>query len=290
MSQPEILEQRKNIGRIIKAARMFYGITQMDMADILNVNQSTISKIEKGILEPGIFGWNEFLNRTKIKNTECYKTGYLEVPMPNLNTNQINESRHSGDFKLPAKYAKSKNITVRKIIPLIELLDKRLGETAFNQFAKSKKIKREYFYILNNPLNTTFEIDLMEFILQKDIVKSLKELSIIQNPKCHGILSKKYQDSKSPKMLIEYFIKKQNEYGIDFSYSLHELDHTNRIIIEAMEKEVEFKHGTPAELIDCYREYNLYFPYNLQNHHSTPYLLGDNCSYLNGKGTLELVA
>jgi DNA-binding XRE family transcriptional regulator len=62
---------------IVETARRNAGMTQKDLANSLGVIQSTISRIEKGILSPTLFHWIEMCELLKIPQ-DAISVGYLD--------------------------------------------------------------------------------------------------------------------------------------------------------------------------------------------------------------------
>ena len=280
---------RRYIGRIIRAARLYYGITQNELAEILNVNQSTISKIEQGYLEPGISGWHQFLEKTRIKNIECFKTGYIDIPAIDLEVHSSNNTIKIGALKLHKNYAIDKSITVRKVVPLIEYLNAQKGEKIFHEFVISKGMKPEYFYILNNPLNSVFESDLCTLVMRTTNLRNCNSLKGVSNVNFHGSIGSRYKQASKPAHLLEQFVKKQKQYLLNYDYGLGYNDIGISIEVkrnEDLTKSSLIDH-TALELMDSY---NFYFPFNLQLNTKKPYQIASE-QYFEGRvARLELMS
>lgn len=102
----------KNMANRIKKLRIEHGLTQKELADKLQVNNSQISRYEKDLLEPN----QECL--TKMSNLFDCTIDYI------LGNGEVRGQQNNDEYKIVIEMAKDSNITPQKLQALIQALSK----------------------------------------------------------------------------------------------------------------------------------------------------------------------
>ncbi|MGB0454397.1 MAG: helix-turn-helix domain-containing protein [Bacteriovoracaceae bacterium] len=196
-------------GQLLKAVRAMKGINQSQLATILKISQSKISKIESGNLELSAIEYVGLCRYADI-NFDCIEKGYIDVFHQRNGLGQqgtISRTPQTGNafksrFLMPyVQFAKVSGFAVNELVGLsdlelilldseipnakvVELIkDERFGSKSFRDFYKenfkSDLFHGEIHHYLENSLNTVevfkkyFEVsDQYESVLNKKIVYS----------------------------------------------------------------------------------------------------------------------
>jgi transcriptional regulator with XRE-family HTH domain len=163
---------------ILRAVRKFYRLNQSDFAPILSITQSALSKIEAGQLELSALQWLAVCDKFTLDPRSIF-TGKIE----NLGDRKLKVESldRVGGFRLPDQYSYLMGSSVRTAYPLLKFMRLRLGEQRFDAFIKSTGFDKDYFVIMNNPLNLKFIEHMVLFLLAEgglslDHVGSIIEL------------------------------------------------------------------------------------------------------------------
>lgn len=212
-------ERRKNFGHFIECIRYTYGINQVNFAKILDVAQSSISKIENGDLTLTAFQWCDLAQNLNLP-IETIKNCYLD----NRTTTIINSVNEENGYEVSNKYAENKCIKVRYLLPFIRFMDLKMDKSFFDNFlmelskeTKNKKstfLKRSFFCNLDNQVNLLFFEALIQQI--KDFnVKYISSAEISYFSRfynSHGFLAKAYEKEKNQINVLKYFIQNFPKY------------------------------------------------------------------------------
>lgn len=157
----------QSIGTILKAVRKFNGLQQEEVATILEVTQGTVSKIEKGLMQPELGLWFKFLKAFKVTDPYCFSYGGVD-----LLEDSFSQLKSSTPRLIPLFDFKKDEIicTVRTIRPLYDYLMK-VHAKSFEEFMSKNKISNELFYILNHPLSVSFIDTLFNYLHEIKINK-----------------------------------------------------------------------------------------------------------------------
>lgn len=107
---------KTHTGSLFRDLRKLYGYTQVEMAEKLNVSQSTISKVESEVFVPELTLWFDFVREFGVLDPYCFYYGTAELrDIPNLSL--ANKDNWHGAWA--AKHKKKFSVTVRALAPLI---------------------------------------------------------------------------------------------------------------------------------------------------------------------------
>ena len=153
----------RKIGRVIRTARKELGISQADLAKSLGYrSQGAISKVENGQYSLAADQLIEFSKISGIPIGQIFE-GYIDKYTPS----KLIQSGESPAFTLPKRYAFNRGTTVRHTAPMIDRFEEALGQDAFQQFAKSRKIDPDYFVNRSNQINMSFNLDMLEELARR---------------------------------------------------------------------------------------------------------------------------
>ncbi len=149
---------------IVRAVRKFHQIKQADFAPILETSQSALSKIEAGNLELSASQWLSLCDKFTLDPRSIF-TGKIE----NLGERKLKLESiiHVGGFDIPTQYSFLMGSSVRTAYPILKFMRLRLGEKRFESFLKSTGFDKDYFVIMNNPLNLKFIEHVVLFLLSE---------------------------------------------------------------------------------------------------------------------------
>lgn len=199
--------------QIIRAVRKYHEIKQTDFAPIIQTTQSALSKIEAGLLEVSAIQWLAVCEKF-VLDPRCLFTGKIE----NLGERKLKVDDHSriGGFKIPKDYSYLMGSSVRTAYPLLKFANLKLGEKRFESFIKSTGFDRDYFMIMNNPLNLKFIENLVLFLMGEGLISLDNVDSIIDVSKFKDVHSSIILDFY-PDQSIEVAVKKLLQ-RVKFSY------------------------------------------------------------------------
>lgn len=209
---------KRKIARVFRLARKERGLSQIQLASVLGVDQAAISRIESGRQELGATDLVIISQDLHIA-TECFSTGYLETMEPT----QVRSDPYEGSFKIPSEYRESRASKVRNTIPFLNLFRERLGEKKLQQYLETKKLDPDFFYCLDKQINIRFSIDLYKTMLQAGVLNSQDLSSIaaeVPRPSFHGLIRHRYEGISSPASLLTSLIANSRNYEANFSYEL----------------------------------------------------------------------
>lgn len=165
--------------QIVRALRKYHQIKQVDFAPIIETTQSALSKIEAGILELSATQWLAVCERFLIDPRSIF-TGKIE----NLGDRKVkvDDMVNVGGFKVPQEYSYLMGSTVRTAYPILKFMRIRLGDKKFEAFLKTTGFDKDYFVIMNNPLNIKFIEHCVLFLmndgcLTPDNVRSIMDMT-----------------------------------------------------------------------------------------------------------------
>lgn len=164
---------KSNAAQVFKAGRKLRQITQREMAKIVNLSQSNVSKIEKGQLIPDAGVWYVFCKTVGIKMDSALATGYVLCNLPE-NTKT--------DFKMGGDTSPYGQVKVKSCIPFIRGIENNFLDDEFNELLLEKGIDREIYIVPDlmvpqSLLRIPFEFLIKSVGRRKAITQSAKAFS-----------------------------------------------------------------------------------------------------------------
>lgn len=221
---------------IVETARRNAGLTQKELANTLGVIQSTISRIEKGILSPTLFHWMEMCDILKIPQ-DAISVGYLDHASITRVKSDIKEGGHT----LPKKYRELRCFKVRQILPLITYLRSEFGDEAYVNTLKAMGMRPTFFVNIDNQINLAFLNDLFGQIGNYQHINKKTSKSILRytsKEDSHGVLSTLYRNAQDQIDLMDRYLKNTSKYQRAFNVEVNKVS----------EGELRFKAEVPEEL------------------------------------------
>lgn len=260
-------------GKIIRAVRKYYGVTQDELTNILGIPQPTLSKIETGVSELGALHWSQFCQRYNVDYSSLL-TGYAEL---DIKSPALDSEKTAGDFKIPTRYSHLKGSSVRTAIPFINYAKEMFGEKYINDFIRKLGFSPDYFTILNNPLNINFVYDLSDAMMSKGSLPVKDVAGLADNKKMHGTLERGYYKSKDGKEFVSRLLKTVKRYEVNFQYDiLEETDDELTVSIKPNEHMKEFMSESNKKIEKILKSYR-------------PHIIQSAVSHLNlDRGTMKI--
>jgi len=221
---------------IVETARRNSGLTQKNLADQLGVIQSTISRIEKGILSPTLFHWMEMCQIMKIPQ-DAISVGYLDF----ASITKIKSDQKEGGHILPKKYRDLRCLKVRQILPLINFLRNEFGDEAYLETIKSMGMRPTFFVNIDNQVNVAFLNDFLAQIGNFQKINRTTSKSILRYTSAndsHGILSNLYRNAQDQMDLMARYLKNTAKYQRAFNIEVK----------KTSDNEITFKAEIPEPL------------------------------------------
>ena len=186
----------------IKSVRMSCGYEQEDLAGLLNLNQSKVSRFESAKLAISTCNWIRLgrllnLSEKSIVNADFdYIDDFKNITLHNRDK--------LGKYSFCKRYSNDKDIAVRTIIPLFEAFQKiEKWEKVFKK--KFKGLDPAYFYNLDNVVNMTFVYDLIAALKEHNLYSEFTIRSSIKNLSCYKSFSKENDFEKNHKKYFKSF-------------------------------------------------------------------------------------
>ena len=206
---------------IVETARRNAGMTQKELANSLGVIQSTISRIEKGILSPTLFHWMEMCEILKIPQ-DAISVGYLD----HATVTKVKSDPKEGGHNIPKKYRDLRCFKVRQILPLINYVRAEYGDKAYIEVLKTIGMKPTFFINLDNQVNIAFVQDLIGLLGNNQKVNKKAARSILKyaaERSSHGVLSTLYNNASNQMDLMDRYFKNISKYQRAFNFEIKEV-------------------------------------------------------------------
>ncbi|MGK5085057.1 helix-turn-helix transcriptional regulator [Bdellovibrionota bacterium FG-1] len=205
--------------RVIRAGRKLIGKDQRTIANLLQVSQAALSKIEAGILMPSTSQWFRLCQAFGIESEHSYKSGFIDNCSAATSEPTYPESR----FKIPQKYLRHQGSKVRAIRPLIRFFADKLGEARLLEYFKHLNIDPDFFVIYDNQLNIRFNLELVTWLIESGNLKR-DEIATMTKPldtaEMHGRLHNEYVHAATKKQLLRSLLGHITKYESNFSYAI----------------------------------------------------------------------
>ena len=149
-------ELQFNLGPILRSVRKATGLTQAEIAGRLNVNQSTYSKIERGVVSTSAENWLIFAHLMGI-NYDAPLSGIIAH-----GPNTLKDSSNSQLFKFPERFLKDGVISATVVLVILDTLRSAGYGGKVNEFFEVSGIDQDFFRMCNHSVNLTFVSELIE--------------------------------------------------------------------------------------------------------------------------------
>jgi len=237
------------LARLMRCARKQLGLTQVHVANHLNIAQGTYSKIEKAKFVLSAPEWFLFCKLTNI-DVNSFNNGFID----RAEEIQVSDIFQLGSFKIPGKYGKAAGTSVRELQPYLQFYKGQFGDDQLEAALRDNfKIDPDYFINMGNRVNYLFLVELINFIAQKsglgpETVKALGDYS--SKEETHGSLAVDYKNNNDFSV-VEKLIANSSKYQVNVFYKV-ENKTANSILISAINSDlaVEEKHLKNTQVND----------------------------------------
>lgn len=205
------MREGKIAANIIICARKMKRLTQSDVTKSVGLAQSTLSRIEAGILVPSVFLWMDLTDLLDIP-VDALRYGVLD----GLSKTEIRSGIFENGFKVPRIYAKEKCIKVREISPIIRYIVSKFGDKKAKKMLKELGIDRDFFTCYDNQFNLALIDDLVTYLrdafafqanqMQELIEHGMRDLHV------HGRMAPEYKNCENSLELIHRYLKNIHLY------------------------------------------------------------------------------
>ncbi len=200
------MRQDRIAASIIICARKMKRLTQSDVTKSVGLAQSTLSRIEAGILVPSVFLWMDLTDLLDIP-VDALRYGVLD----GMSKTEIRSGIFENGFKIPRMYAKEKCIKVREIAPIIRYIASKHGEKKAKRMLKELGIDKDFFVCYDNQFNLSLVDDLLLYLrdafgFRIEDINEVVELGMCDQY-IHGRLAAEYKTAESTVELLQKFFK-----------------------------------------------------------------------------------
>lgn len=195
-----------NIAEIFKKLRKSAGLSQIEMANILDRDQATISRLEKGTQSlslESVFTLSHF-----------FELNYEDILSGHINYWKISE-KFNISLKLAPKYLENKRSVVRELIPLMNLLVRKKGAEGLKDFLSFFNMEDLVHMSPSESISAAIYFDLLSkaiedgLIAEQDIPDLVK---MTQSIEYHGSFYQVYEKQKGPIDIIKAYCHNSPEY------------------------------------------------------------------------------
>lgn len=162
MKDSELILRQKT-AKLLRAGRKVRGINQSQMAEILGVTQSMVSKLESATLGPDAGVWYHFCQELSLDPDLTFRSGYVFVKGKKI-------SKKNLAFRFPKNY-KANDLLVKEALPFISLIEELDLEQDFNEYCIGLKIDPDIFSVPNLLIPFDVFSKLMDYIKSNKILK-----------------------------------------------------------------------------------------------------------------------
>ncbi len=240
--------------KLIKVVRKLHSVDQTEMASILGVNQSSVSKIERGNAVLSLEGYTQFCLKFNIP-LHAHLLDYID-DMKFINLNNSIKFNHS--FKIDSRYRNFSSIAVRAIRPLIEFSKNQFGETYLNKKLEEQKVDPLYFYKMDNVINPLFLVDFSKQIIKEKNIK-LHDIFSSKNfytSSVHGNVYESLSSSKTVIEAVEKYVDVSQLYDCNYDRELKKVNKkTIKLTLSPRTKYLEFTKDWEDDKKDLIKNY-----------------------------------
>lgn len=241
MDAPRLLR----IGRVIKTARMQFGLSTNDLADELGISQRTVCRLEAGLREPTDWEIQHITGKFAITRDDLYR-GFIERPSGALIGSRL---------RIPGQFSDGKNSKVRMVKLFPMFYEKAVGSRLYREFIEDRlRVRPEYFYDNDNEVNVPFVNTFLDHMISERVLTpdSLSDLvSPVSKAVFHGLLGLRYLELGTVPAIVVAMIQNMSAYesAPNFHYRV-ETEGSNYVIVSAKMSEHFRKFKRPASLGD----------------------------------------
>lgn len=239
-----------NLGHVFKKLRKTAGLSQIEIAKILNRDQATISRLEKGTQSLSV-------------ESIFVLSRFFEIKYEDLLSGHVNYWEIAKKFDVPLninpKYLDNTHSLVRELVPLMRLILKKKSPEGLKSFLTSfgledliymgpcEKISFHcYFDLLQNALKTE--------LITKDDIPEL--IASTKSAEYHGSFYNVYEKQADPIDIIKAYCYNSSQYEGAFEHNV--LDFTERAVtigfkVKDFAEEIDFSKDGMGSFVTDYK-------------------------------------
>lgn len=200
------MREEKIAANIIICARKMKRLTQSDVTKSVGLAQSTLSRIEAGILVPSVFLWMDLTDLLDIP-VDALRYGVLD----GLSKTEIRSGIFENGFKVPRIYAKEKCVKVREIAPIVRYIVSKFGDKKAKRMLKELGIDRDFFTCYDNQFNLSLVDDLITYLRDAFSFTAANMTDLVEHGMrdqyIHGRMAPEYRNCENSFELVQRFLK-----------------------------------------------------------------------------------
>ncbi len=218
-----------HVAQVLRSRRKSFGFSQIQVASQIHVSQSTLSKIESGMLKPDVFQWYGICQQLKLS-----PTGWVRGVIDSGQAVTLKSEPKEGLYNIPGYYAYNRGESNRYYLPFFYIFKEALGEKSLYNFLETLKIDLDYFLDFDNQLNFNFFMSLVNALIDQGVLKSHnieKLLECLTLPYFHGSSGESFlHQAGNWKRLLKEALRQRKRYEIDFIHTLEDESEEQRTI------------------------------------------------------------
>lgn len=213
------LDERKKIAQVWRAGRMLAGKTQAQLAQAIEIPQSSISKYETMNLEPSASDWFRFCQYVGIDAHKTLSLGFID------SKTKFKAKLYSASlFNLPMKYRRDFSLKIRELIPFKAAIVEELGPEAWSEFVKTHKIDQDMFAVFDFQVSFELFLDLLSWTKNKDIDLLTRASYHSANLANHGLLKESFHGKTEIMGCLKKWVESQSYYQSVIKAELNSID------------------------------------------------------------------
>ena len=241
----------RRIGEIINNLRVATGVSQQELATVLELHQTAVCRVENG---------TQRLTPVQLQSL----AGFFGISIDSLFSGRIPFSAVSKKFgrtlAVPESYAGHPFSKLRDAYPLLDFLTLQLGQSKVHSLLASLKIPRELLLYPDTALGAEFQLDLFRIALSNGTLNQKtfpKLIAQTRSEKLHGSMHPIYETLLSPLPLLQTLIFNMHRYETNFKYNIEELDEKKLVISVKPElhmQEVPYREDVLSDWLCRYKK------------------------------------
>lgn len=202
------------LGKRVSTLRKIAGITQIEMAKMLGLEQASISRIEGG---------SQWLSPAQLVKLCSYFGVSAEAMFSGkFNLDEV-ALRFGQATQLPERYSTISFTKVRELLPLIAFARQERGDRFIDAFLDDTQISRVLMMSPNHSVGVYCYLDLMGYLVSEGVLnaKGVSEIGRIANRReMHSFLDEIYGAHHGAIDLMQSRIENAHHYDGNFLYKL----------------------------------------------------------------------
>lgn len=197
--------------------RKVAGVTQMEMAKTLGIEQASVSRIEAG---------SQWLSPAQlVKLCSYFGISAEAIFSGKYNADEI-ARRFGQEIRLPQRYSKLAYSKVRELMPLIAFARQKKGDAFIDSFLEETHISQILMMSPSHSVGVNCYLDLMSHMISADILnpRTASDMAHLANQReMHVFLDEIYSAHEGPLDLMQSRIENAHHYDGNFKYKLVEV-------------------------------------------------------------------